>query len=206
MRRASAKRTRSRAAGPSVGRVLLRRTTRGRRRPIFSAPSAPPKGKALGLSCPPATARPWLCISRKSRLQSPQAHMPSFSSIRRDGMSRRSCPYQATSRSCRCRRNHPSSTPSKTSGNYARQLALKPHLQSLRRHFGPLLFCLKQTHRHALENNVHRHARLGSSVIISETRYKNIEPAGCAFGARLFLYILVSYALSCSAKDRTIMG
>src|ERR1700730_6699170 len=41
---------------------------------------------------------------------------------------------------------------------YARQLALKPHLQILRRHFGPLLFCLEQTHRHALENNVHRHA------------------------------------------------
>src|ERR1700732_1681948 len=53
---------------------------------------------------------------------------------------------------------------------YARQLALKPHLQILRRHFGPLLFCLEQTYRHALENNVHRHARLGSSVIISETR------------------------------------
>src|ERR1700730_14965601 len=32
MRRASGKRTRSRAAGPSVGRVLLRRTTRFRRR------------------------------------------------------------------------------------------------------------------------------------------------------------------------------
>jgi hypothetical protein len=27
---------------------------------------------------------------------------------------------------------------------YARQLALKPHLQILRRHFGPLLFCLEQ--------------------------------------------------------------
>src|SRR3977135_1231940 len=74
MWRASGKRTRSRAAGASVGRVLPRRTTRGRRRLIFSAPSAPPKGKVLGLSCPPATARPWLCISRKSRLQSPGAH------------------------------------------------------------------------------------------------------------------------------------
>src|SRR6202023_275031 len=31
---------------------------------------------------------------------------------------------------------------------YARQLALKPHLQILRRHFGPLLLCLEQTHRH----------------------------------------------------------
>src|SRR3984893_13748604 len=78
---------------------------------------APPKGKALGLSCPPATTRPWLCISRKSRLQSPQAHMPSFSSIRRMACLDEAARTKQTSRSCRCRRNRPSSTPSKTSGN-----------------------------------------------------------------------------------------
>src|ERR1700737_3117702 len=54
---------------------------------------------------------------------------------------------------------------------HARQLALKPHLQISRRHFGPLLLCLEQAYRHALENHVYRHPRLGLSVIINETWY-----------------------------------
>ena len=171
MRRASAKRTRSRAAGPSVGRVLLRRTTRGRRRPIFSAPSAPPKGKALGLSCPPATARPWLCS--QGNLDCSRPRRTCHPSPRSGGMAcfdeaARTKQHHALAVAAEITRAQPRR---KHLAIYARQLALKPHLQILRRHFGPLLFCLEQTHRHALENNVHRHARLGSSVIISETRY-----------------------------------
>jgi hypothetical protein len=54
---------------------------------------------------------------------------------------------------------------------HARQLALKPHLQISRRHFGPLLLCPEQAYRHALENHVYRHSRLGLSVIINETWY-----------------------------------
>src|SRR2546430_17392907 len=52
---------------------------------------------------------------------------------------------------------------------HARQLALKPHLQISRRHFGSLLLCLEQAYRPALENHVYRYPRLGLSVIINET-------------------------------------
>jgi hypothetical protein len=45
-------------------------------------------------------------------------------------------------------------------------------IQISRRHFGPLLLCLEQAYRHALENHVYRHPRLGLSVIINETWYK----------------------------------
>src|SRR2546429_3583417 len=55
---------------------------------------------------------------------------------------------------------------------HARQLALKPHLQISRRHFGSLLLCLEQAYRPNLENHVYRYPRLGLSVIINETWYK----------------------------------
>src|SRR4029077_5451192 len=83
----------------------------------FSAPSARPKEKAPGSYYPPATVKPWRFIWRKSRLRSRPARTLSFFLIRRDGMSRRGFPSQTTSRSCRCRRNRPSSIRSRTSGN-----------------------------------------------------------------------------------------
>ena len=43
---------------------------------------------------------------------------------------------------------------------HPRQLALKPHLQILRRHRRPLLPRMEHAHRSALENHVHRHAPL----------------------------------------------
>jgi len=52
---------------------------------IFGA-ICPAEGKGAGLVLPPATARLWPCISRKSRLQSRQEHMRSFFSIRQDGL------------------------------------------------------------------------------------------------------------------------
>jgi hypothetical protein len=113
----SGRKTRSPADGRNAGHGLRRRTTRGRVRPIFSAPSARPKEKAPGSSCPLATVKPWRFIWRKSRLRSRPARTLSFFLIRRDGMSRRGFPSQTTSRSCRCRRNRPSSIRSRTSGN-----------------------------------------------------------------------------------------
>jgi len=89
----------------------------GRHRPISSAPSVRPMEKALGSSSPPATARPWRFIWKKSRLRSRPTRMRSFFSIRRDGMSRRSFLSQTTSPSCRCRRNRLSSTRWKISGS-----------------------------------------------------------------------------------------
>src|ERR1700730_14965600 len=137
----------------------------------ISAPSAPPKAKALCLSCPPATARPWLCIS--GNLDCSRPRRTCHPSPRSGGMAcldeaARTKQHHALAVAAEITRAHPRR---KHLAIYARQLALKPHLQILRRHFGPLLFCLEQTHRHALENNVHGHARLGTSVIISETRY-----------------------------------
>src|ERR1700738_1155434 len=54
---------------------------------------------------------------------------------------------------------------------HARQLALEPRLQILRRHPRPLLLRLEQAHRHALENHVHRDQRLGLPVMIIKTWY-----------------------------------
>jgi hypothetical protein len=52
---------------------------------------------------------------------------------------------------------------------HARQLALEPGFQILRRHPQSLLLRLEQAHRYALENYVHRNKRMGLSVVISET-------------------------------------
>src|ERR1700686_1654991 len=57
---------------------------------------------------------------------------------------------------------------------HARQLALEPRLQILRRHPRPLLLRLEQAHRHALENHVHRDQRLGLPVMIIKTWYNSL--------------------------------
>src|SRR5271165_3924458 len=57
---------------------------------------------------------------------------------------------------------------------HARQLAVEPSLQILRRHRQPLLRRLEQARRSALENHLHRNARLGVWVLISESWYNEI--------------------------------
>src|ERR1700704_3788464 len=57
---------------------------------------------------------------------------------------------------------------------HARQLALEPRVQILRRHPRTLLLRLEQAHRHALENHVHRDQRLGLPVMIIKTWYKAV--------------------------------
>src|SRR5271168_139653 len=54
---------------------------------------------------------------------------------------------------------------------HARQLAVKPHLQVLRRSCRSLLLRLEQARRSALENHVHRIAPVGPRVLINETWY-----------------------------------
>src|ERR1700720_4635505 len=61
---------------------------------------------------------------------------------------------------------------------HARQLALEPRLQILRRHPRPLLLRLEQAHRHALENHVHRDQRLGLPVMIIKSWYKGAGSGG----------------------------
>src|SRR5262245_42077997 len=57
----------------------------------------------------------------RSQPKSPPERTPFSFLIRPAGMPRKPCWFRATSRSCRCRRVHPSSTARKTSGNsYAR--------------------------------------------------------------------------------------
>ena len=54
---------------------------------------------------------------------------------------------------------------------HARQLALKPHLQILRRYRRSLLLRLEYARRPALENHVHRITPVGSWVLINEMWY-----------------------------------
>ena len=61
---------------------------------------------------------------------------------------------------------------------HARQLALKSRVQILRRSRQPLLLCLEQAHRSALEDHVHRIAPMGARVLINGTWYKDFwKPA-----------------------------
>src|SRR5229473_4079777 len=61
-------------------------------------------------------------------------------------------------------------------GVHARQLAIQSHLQILRRYRRSLLRFLEQAHRSAMAHHVHRLARLGSWVLVSEGWYKIREP------------------------------
>src|SRR5712672_2841042 len=65
---------------------------------------------------------------------------------------------------------------------HARQLALEPRLQILRRHPRPLLLRLEQAHRHVLKNHFYRDERLGLPVMIIKTWYKE---APCSIAASL---------------------
>jgi len=56
---------------------------------------------------------------------------------------------------------------------HARQLAIEPDLQILRRHRRSLLRRLEQARGSTLENHVYRYARLGLQVLIKESWYKS---------------------------------
>src|SRR5438309_9546003 len=60
---------------------------------------------------------------------------------------------------------------------HTRQLALQSDIPVLRRYPRPLLPRLEQAGRPALDHHVHRLARLGASVLISESWYKPPSPA-----------------------------
>src|SRR6266566_1031401 len=59
---------------------------------------------------------------------------------------------------------------------HARQLALQPHLQILRRSRRPLLCGMEQARRSALAHHVHRTAPMGPRVLINGIWYKWIWP------------------------------
>src|SRR5271156_5498457 len=66
-------------------------------------------------------------------------------------------------------------SPRKHLAVHARKLALEPDLQILRRHRRSLLRRLEQAHRSALADHVHRNARMGPPVLISESWYKTVS-------------------------------
>jgi len=57
---------------------------------------------------------------------------------------------------------------------HARQLALQPHLQILRRSRRPLLCGMEQARRPALAHHVHRTAPMGPRVLINGIWYKTV--------------------------------
>jgi hypothetical protein len=73
----------------------------------------------------------------------------------------------------------PAKCPEVPAGKYlavpARQLALKSDLQFLRRHRRPLLRGPEQARRSTLAHHIHRNARLGLSVMITESCSSGFE-------------------------------
>src|SRR6266487_6081705 len=86
-------------------------------RPIYSVPYALNAEPARPSFCQHATQKPCSFISTKSQQKSPQTLTPFYSSIKPDGMAPKPSRFRATSRSCHCRRAHPSSTAKKISGS-----------------------------------------------------------------------------------------
>ena len=132
--------------GPRGTRPLPR-TTSAPPRPISSAPSAPREAKAPASSCHFATPRRWTCIWRRSRMPSSLAPTPCparSSRMARLGQAERARQHHA----CPATAQSPELNPVENIWQYhARQLALEPRLQLLRRHRRSLLRRLEQARR-----------------------------------------------------------
>src|SRR5665811_2381919 len=107
---------------------------------------------------------------------------------------------------------------------YARQLALEPRLQILRRYRRSLLLRLEYARRSPLENHVHRTTPVGTWVLINEMWYKTtlgrlgartIAPIRIAFRQRndvgtqdegTFAAQWLAYALPCQRFANTLAG
>src|SRR5271154_367387 len=72
---------------------------------------------------------------------------------------------------------------------HARQLAVKPHLQVLRRSCRSLLLRLEQARRSALENHVHRIAPVGPLFLINESFYYPPEAGRARAGAAVLVAV-----------------
>src|SRR5262249_22276071 len=72
---------------------------------------------------------------------------------------------------------------------HARQLALQPHLQILRRSRRPLLCGMEQARRSALAHHVHRTAPMGPRVLINGIWYKTATKPAWLVGAARVKYI-----------------
>ena len=84
----------------------------------------------------------------------------------------------------------------------ARQLALKPNLQILRRRRRPLLRGLEQPRRSTLADHVHRPSQLGPWVLINESWYKTMQTDSHTERNRPFSTTFPKRQLACSTASR----
>ncbi len=153
--------------GAGAARGRPRRTTSAPPRPTSSARSVPKEGKGAASSCPGATPRRWTCIWPRSRRRSRRARMPCCSSIRPDGTCRASLSCPPTSRIVPLPAKCPELNPQENVWQFMRDNWFSNRVFTCYENLGrPLLRRLEQTHRSALENHVHRAARLGAQVLI----------------------------------------
>lgn len=117
MRRGLVKKPKSPGVGPNAAPARVPPRTSGPNRPGSLAPSVLPVVSGPLLFCPNATHRQCNGTLRKSPHRLPKARMPLSSWIRLDGICQTGSTFRPTSRSCPCRRDHPNSTRSKTSGS-----------------------------------------------------------------------------------------
>ena len=139
MRCVSVRRTNLPTAGPGKARVLGPSTINAPNQPICSARYAPSAGAGAALVLPACnTEAMQLHLDEIATKVSPGAH--AILILDQAGWhGAKTSRLPKTSRSCRCRRVRQSSTLRKHLAVHAGELAVKPHLQILRRHRQP--FC-----------------------------------------------------------------
>src|SRR4249919_2950490 len=181
MKRALVRRTRSPAGGP-VGQARhapKRSAGSAHRLDLHLRSHLPEAGKGRGSDPPGLQHRSDEPASGRNR-QGSRTRGP-----RRPP--RRSSRMASVSKIVHSRQHHHYATaaevPSTQSGRkhlaiYARQLALEPRLQILRRYRRSLLLCLEYADRPPLENHVHRITPLGTWVLINEIWYYASEYLG----------------------------
>ena len=142
-------------------------------RPTSSARSARNRARAWALILPACNTEAMnLHLAEIAKAVAPGAHAVLLVDQAGWHLSQQDCSFPPTSPFIALPPKCPELNPGrKHLAVYARQLALKPHLQILRRYRRPLLRCLEQAHRPPLENHVHRTAPMGTSVLINEKWY-----------------------------------
>ena len=137
---------------------------------IFGA-ICPKEGKGAALILPACNTEAMnLHLAEIARPLRP-APTPSSWSIRPAGTCRRASSCRPTSPSCPAAEMPRTQPGRKRLAVHARQLALQPRLQILRRYRRPLLRRLEQARRSTLAHHVHRTAPMGAPVLINGTWY-----------------------------------
>jgi hypothetical protein len=102
----------------------------------------PKRGTGAAILMPRADTEAMQHHSTRSRVPWPQRHMRSLCSTRPAGTPRASCTCRKTSPCCRCHPNHPSSTRSRTSGNFSARTNCRTGFSAITRRSLALLVML----------------------------------------------------------------